>query len=439
MRTFLPLLFLLLLTSCSSKNTPVTENEDNGQPLCIDLIGNIDNTIPSLPLSDAAEKVDIVRLETSEKSLIRRVEDIKVTAHDIFVFDMNEGVFRFDRQGKFLNKIGKKGEGPEEILSIWQMIINEPEQEVYLYSITDKNGIKVYNFDGSFKRIAFRARMETLFHGPSNQIILFKDHFFLQQKLPVIENNYNTEICSFALTDSSFNIQKKYYNPSQIGKEKQIMENGAPNYGWKNYWSEGKTAIDVYNQQLIMKYAGVDTVYRYNENNQNFEPYHTLLSGDQPSFEMAHQWIKDPAFFKYLWVYDLFDTHEYLYFVAGKSNVVHTFRYDKEKKEIKVAKRESTIIERPFPGSPNFVFRELKKKFQLQNDLCGGTDFQVDYKSQGKYWIDKCDPSELTEQIDIDQLKTGKAKDRPSHDKLIKILGEITEEDNPVLFIATLK
>ena len=202
---------------------------------------------------------------------------------------------------------------------------------------------------------------------------------------------------------------------------------------------EGLTDTDTYNQQLIMKYAGVDTIYQYNENNQEFEPYYTILSGEQPSFEMAHQWIKDPAFFKFLWVYKLFDTQEYLYLLAGKSNVVHTFRYDKQSGKIAVAKKESTIIERPFPGSPNFVFRELRKKFQLQNDISGGGDFSVDYKSQGKYWIDECTPSDLLEQIDVDGLKTGKVKDEAARDKLVQVLSTIAEDDNPVLFIATLK
>ncbi|RHR53916.1 6-bladed beta-propeller [Parabacteroides sp. AF17-28] len=439
MKTLLPFLLLFLFANCNSKNNPDSEKEDNGQPLCIDLAGNINNTVASLPLSEAAEKVDIVRLETSDKSFIRGVEDIEVTTHDIFVFDRNEGIFRFDRQGKFLNKVGKKGEGPEEILSIWQMMINEAEEEVYLYSLIDKNCIKVYNFDGSFKRVALRNRMENTFYGPSNLIFSFKHYFFLQQELPVLFIENNPEIWSFALTDSCFNIQKKFYNPSLAGKDEEIIQNCAPNYGWKNYWMEGLTDTDTYNQQLIMKYAGVDTIYQYNENNQEFEPYYTILSGEQPSFEMAHQWIKDPAFFKFLWVYKLFDTQEYLYLLAGKSNVVHTFRYDKQSGKIAVAKKESTIIERPFPGSPNFVFRELRKKFQLQNDISGGGDFSVDYKSQGKYWIDECTPSDLLEQIDVDGLKTGKVKDEAARDKLVQVLSTIAEDDNPVLFIATLK
>ena len=439
MKTLLPLLFLFLFTTCNSKSSPVSGEGDNGQMPCIDLAGNLNNTVPSLPLSEAVGKVDIVPLETTSKSFIRRIEDIKVTAHDIFVFDINEGVFRFDRQGKFLNKVGKKGEGPEEILSIWQMMIKEAEQEVYLYSITDKYCIKVYNFDGSFNRVALQGRMENVFYGPSNQIFSFKNHFFLQQTLPVLRIENKPEIWSFALTDSCFNIQKKFYNPSLAGKDEEIIENCAPYYGWKKYWSEGRTAIDTYDQQLVMKYAGVDTLYRYNESNQNFEPYYTLLSGEQPPFDMAHVWVKDAAFFKYLWVYDFYDTQKYLYLLAGKSNVVHTFRYDKENGEVRVSKKESAIIERPFPGSPNFVFRELKKRFELQNDLSGGIVFTVDYKSQGKYWIDECNPSDLLEQIDPDELKTEEVKDKPARDKLVQVLSKVTEEDNPVLFIATLK
>ena len=75
----------------------------------------------------------------------------------------------------------------------------------------------------------------------------------------------------------------------------------------------------------------------------------------------------------------------------------------------------------------------------MQNDISGGGDFSVDYKSQGKYWIDECTPSDLLEQIDVDGLKTGKVKDEAARDKLVQVLSTIAEDDNPVLFIATLK
>ena len=71
MKTLLPLLFLFLFTTCNSKSSPASGEGDNGQMPCIDLAGNLNNTVPSLPLSEAVGKVDIVPLETTSKSFIR--------------------------------------------------------------------------------------------------------------------------------------------------------------------------------------------------------------------------------------------------------------------------------------------------------------------------------------------------------------------------------
>ena len=434
MKTLLPFLLLFLFANCNSKNNPDSEKEDNGQPLCIDLAGNINNTVSSLPLSEAAEKVDIVRLETSDKSLIRSVEDIQVTDHDIFIFDVNEGIFRFSRDGKFLNKISKKGEGPEEYIHIHQIIVDESRKEVYVWS---RNKINIFGYDGSFKRLAISKLQEEMFYGSEAKIWLFKQFFFLNDKLPIMY--MRDKIWTFALADNNFTPQREYYNPEFKGREEAIKANCGLSYRWKNCWSEYFPAIDFYNQQFKMKYYGVDTVYQFNEQTLDFDPIYTIALGEQPSFEMEHLWIKDPTYFNYLRNQQLYDTKDYTYFLCGKSEQSYTFRFNKTNKEIVTVENDCPIKATPFPGSPNFVHRTQLLKFQLQNDLSGGGDFSVDYKSQGKYWIDECNPSDLLEQIDVDELKTGKVKDEAARDKLVQVLSTIAEDDNPVLFIATLK
>lgn len=104
---------------------------------------------------------------------------------------------------------------------------------------------------------------------------------------------------------------------------------------------------------------------------------------------------------------------------------------------MKVKERKSEITERMLG---NHTLRRLEgaKYFILDNDLCGGA-FHVDYRSQGKYWIDVLVPNSEDNWIDVDELKVSNVKDVSLKAKFIHILENVEEESNPILVIATLK
>ena len=65
--------------------------------------------------------------------------------------------------------------------------------------------------------------------------------------------------------------------------------------------------------------------------------------------------------------------------------------------------------------------------------------FHVDYRSQGKYWIDVLIPNSEDNWIDIDEMRTSDVKDESLKAKFIHTLENVEEESNPILVIATLK
>jgi hypothetical protein len=83
--------------------------------------------------------------------------------------------------------------------------------------------------------------------------------------------------------------------------------------------------------------------------------------------------------------------------------------------------------------------RRLERQFKLTNDMSGGVDFTVDLKTPGGYWVSVNQPSDLLEKIDIEELKKADVKDKAARGRLVNVLSNLSEDDNPVLIIAKLK
>ncbi|MCD8165404.1 MAG: 6-bladed beta-propeller, partial [Bacteroides sp.] len=111
------LLFILLLIGCQKE----TANDVTIQSITIDP----DKTLPKLDLSVHIDQIiDIIALETSDECLLSQIKKIVVHKDRIYVSDqVNPGVFIFDRNGKFIAKIGSQGSGPDEFLYMGKFYI----------------------------------------------------------------------------------------------------------------------------------------------------------------------------------------------------------------------------------------------------------------------------------------------------------------------------
>lgn len=98
---------------------------------------------------------------------------------------------------------------------------------------------------------------------------------------------------------------------------------------------------------------------------KEFLPVYIISLGERPSFEISHQWIKDPIFFNYLWFSNFYDSETYLYLFLGKSNNSYIIRYDKTNGELRSYRSESLIKEISLPDPPNFIIRNRTNSFAL--------------------------------------------------------------------------
>ena len=135
-----------MLFSCTTGKQPILVKE--GGCTVIPFESGVENVKP-VKLSDIAEKVTFVPLETTDSSLIARqmLSQIRLANGCIYV-PCSNGLLTFDEKtGKFLRRISRKGQGPGEYASIRGIEVFEESDNVHIFS-----GEKVMTFqsDGKF-------------------------------------------------------------------------------------------------------------------------------------------------------------------------------------------------------------------------------------------------------------------------------------------------
>lgn len=430
--------FLIIFYSCHSSSQEHLKTASSTLPT-IDLSDEVTKK-ESLLLSDAVAKIDVVSLEVTDQSILGDINQAVVTTHNIWVSHSKEAfVYRFSREGKFLNKVGKVGQGPGEYSQLSQFFVDEIQKEVYAVSIV--NGINIYDFEGNFKRKLTQLTLDDLFATPSGKIFLYNRTFFLSQNLPVMRplTNPVDSLWSVALADSNFKIKKRFKNPVHKGREEMIVKNRSKPETFENpnYWTEGPMNIDLYGNTFKIKYPDTDTIYQYDSVSTHFIPIYTIYSTEEKGdYELTHVWIKERKAFDYFTIVGYYDTYKYIYLTGRKGKNIFTYQYDKENGKVEVTERKGEFMEYQFPWFAN-PFLRLNCPFILTNDLCGG-NFQVKYRSDGKYWIDVLEYGTEDKWPDRETIQKSEVKDAAAKQKLLKVLNETGENSNPVLVIATL-
>ena len=429
------LLLIITLLGCSSnmKQEPISKS---GIPV-INLSEDV-STVPSLLLSESAEKLEIVSLEMTDQSMLGEIRRIQVTDHNIWIDHGREFyIYRFSRTGKFLNKIGSIGQGPGEYTTYSTFLVDEDKKEVYI--IANTNGVLAYDFEGNFKRkIVDIQTILQLFSSVYDQYILNNQKFFATQNFALYRPIDKDSLWSFVSLGDDFQKKKYFKNPAHVGREEQIIANRANMDRMVNYWREYLTSMDTYNAQLTLKYPDTDTIYCYDDATNQLSPQYAIFTDEEKGdYEATHLWFKDRKAFDYFSIFSYYPTKDFVYLIGSKGEEVYTYCYNKKDGSVRLQKRQSAITERDVPWF-SFPLRQMKRDFVLDNDL-GGGDFTVDSRSSGKYWIDILEPSGDENWIDIDQIKSSTVIDESKKKELIQVLESATEDSNPILMIATLK
>ena len=338
-------LMLISLMGCSSpKGNADTEKVEEGLPV-INLSEGVEE-VDKLNLSDAAERVEIVKLETTRQSLISDIEHIQVTNSDIWITHYKDQyLYRFSRDGKFKNRVGKIGQGPEEYTRLSSFWIDDTTKEVYILSTV--YGVKVYDFEGHYIRTLTNMTMDDMFTAePStnNPIINYKGSFLLCQNLAVSRDTEES-LWSLALVDANFNKEKFFKNPAYIGREEQIIANGAG--GSMLQWREMPVSTDCYNDELTFKFADTDTIYCFDSIKKELIPQFIIHTNEEKGdYGLTHESLRKRNAFSYFTLTGYYPSKDYIYLRGYKGETIFIYRYSKKDSSVQLVKRETELRER---------------------------------------------------------------------------------------------
>lgn len=350
----------------------------------IDLYGNKDN-FQKINLSQVAEKITYIPLEVTDESLLSEELQIFYAKDDIFVGDQQTGLFyRFDKSGKFLNKIGRKGDGPEDYPSAIYFYVDEPNRNILLISPQTKT-LYQYTFEGIFQRKITLEETPWMIEKVSGQ------YLFFNQRFNRIENQ--SDVKELYLADSNGKIIQTM--PTTIKDTKMDMLLFEMPFFYR------------YNEGIYYKNPLLDIVYEVVSPLQ-LKPVYEIYTG--PMIRSKNDLRNPQNLQQQLSVRNMVETDQLLILIYAYQNTFYTLLVNKKDGSLANVKNE-------LPG--------------LVEDLAGGPDFSP-------YWMASSSQNVLLSLLTTDKIE--RQQQRFNHiittnPRLI----DSKKENNPVLVVATLK
>ena len=156
---FIETILLLVMTSCGSDNTSTDGF------ITVDVTKTSYSPKKELVLQDFMD-VEYIPLETNDEFVNQGYVNAIGEKYIIVTNYREDGdIFVYDRNGKAIRKINRKGQGGEEYISCLKIILDEENEELFINDFLARK-IKVYDLEGNFKR-SFKQKQEgdTQFYG----------------------------------------------------------------------------------------------------------------------------------------------------------------------------------------------------------------------------------------------------------------------------------
>ena len=153
------ILLLVVMTSCGS------DNASTDGFITVDVTKSSYSPKKELVLQDFMD-VEYIPLETNDEFVNQGYVNAIGEKYIIVTNYREDGdVFVYDRNGKAIRKINRKGQGGEEYISCLKIILDEENEELFVNDFLARK-IKVYDMEGNFKR-SFKQKQEgdTQFYG----------------------------------------------------------------------------------------------------------------------------------------------------------------------------------------------------------------------------------------------------------------------------------
>ena len=352
------------------------------KPVVINLAKAISESPKEIMLNELASDIRYVPLETTDDCLMNNEFYImQYTGEDI----ITSGIFHFDKNGKFLNKIGSKGQGPEEYL---QGLFAFGDWKNKLLYVQNWTTLTCYGFDGTFVRSVPTPQLNMGAAGlfDENHILYSNDIYYADKANPI----------------------QLYMVDSQNGKTVSK---------WRGHLEENKkygmilTSRDFmynYDNSLFYKPALENVIFKILSPKKRQLVFKFDCSGKD--IDVSADEVDPKKRFQFLSVYWAKETAQYLFVNYGMKNISRLGIYDKEKK----------------------TFTNVT----IKDNLAGGYDIHPAWTSDDNHLLMVYYAGGLLQDKEK-RYSTGLLPERKK--ELDELLKNIKEDDNPVVILVTLK
>lgn len=352
------------------------------KPVVINLAKAISESPKEIMLNELASDIRYVPLETTDDCLMNNEFYImQYTGEDI----ITSGIFHFDKNGKFLNKIGSKGQGPEEYL---QGLFAFGDWKNKLLYVQNWTTLTCYGFDGTFVRSVPTPQLNMGAAGlfDENHILYSNDIYYADKANPI----------------------QLYMVDSQNGKTVSK---------WRGHLEENKkygmilTSRDFmynYDNSLFYKPALENVIFKILSPKKRQLVYKFDCSGKD--IDVSADEVDPKKRFQFLSVYWAKETAQYLFVNYGMKNISRLGIYDKEKK----------------------TFTNVT----IKDNLAGGYDIHPAWTSDDNHLLMVYYAGGLLQDKEK-RYSTGLLPERKK--ELDELLKNIKEDDNPVVILVTLE
>ena len=164
---------------------------------------------------DIIEDYSLISIESDSQSMIGEIDKVIINEGKIYIMDKSiaKTVLVFDEEGNFENKIGRVGRGPGEYTQLGDFIINQRENEVWIYC-ENSNTIHIYSNNGTFIRSINTGLKFSAFEFLNSDTLIAFTH-------SVYNYNSENEPIKYNLIafDLNMNIcNKQFYNHADEGE-----------------------------------------------------------------------------------------------------------------------------------------------------------------------------------------------------------------------------
>ena len=368
---------VLLLISCNTTvagDGSVTVTETNGNTLTVSHFSSVKDTI-SINLSDLVEDFKIVRFENKEEAYFKPNMP-SITDKYIGIRTSGKPFLLFDHSGKLVSEVGSVGGGPGEYILLYDEVIQDKLEKVYLSPFANSPKILEYNTDGSFVRdIVVKAKLN-------------------KPKIDVADNGDITVIHMPFSTDEDQFLALQYDKDGNLTSELKptrglLVQSKTPSGGFVGFNNEVFSYRNTPDFSFMI--TSCDTLFHYNKEENKVYPKFTMDFGGM-SDTPIHIYSEIPDY--------------YLTMVFGKGVIA-------------VQKKKQTS---------NYI--------RIVNDFIGHMSASTFNFNKG-WFHQTLEPSQLIEKIETRLAQSDcSAKDRK---QLEELMSSLDENDNNIMFIGKLK